>query len=762
MKISLNIAGREFSVGAEKKGVATQLFVTGQDGEGSNSGAQMSSAYQQSVWVYACVSAIAEQVAQIPFRFSRTNETPGRSRRRSYGEDIVEAGPVVELFNRPHPQLTRFQFWELVISWLQLRGEFFAAPVMDGGRVRQLVVLTPDQMQEVVRNNALMGWRYSGMGQESPLEAQAFLPEELVNDRLANPYDFWRGMSPMTVARLAASTDYASAKFQHGLMMNNADTGVIVTTDQQPAEDQRAAILAALRERKRKAGTADRPLFLWGGAKVEKPTLSATDMQFLENRKFNRQEICAVFKVPQEIIGFTEDANRSVGESARLNFIENRILPLCERLEAALAPLIQKMDPTLQGWFDIECLPIMQTARRSRFQSAQQAFGLGTPIDVCNEIFDLGLPDDLPHAGKSFLPFSIQEVGAETEMPGEDDVEDQDEDSGSTMEDDEPNPAKRFERLLKQVQQRAPDTTVLWQSHVASRRKLVSLFKAKTGKVLNDHRRLVLEQLAKQDVAKAFAEQKGLVDLVFDPQKFGAQLNAVLTDPFKNTLTTAATELAQEIQMDDPWSMPPETALDFIASRKQPIDDVGGTVRARLNTQLQAGLEAGETTSQLSDRVRVVFNEMSEAEAKRVAQTEVNLAYNFSRHEAMTAAGIGYKAWLSSHGPTVRPAHANAEAFYIDAPIPLDEPFLVGGEELMYPGDPSGSLGNIINCQCIQLAARKKGEDAKSITFEIQGAGTRTFAKSPSGEIKAAMQSTCSCAANASARRHGGVAMAKI
>ena len=81
-----------------------------------------------------------------------------------------------------------------------------------------------------------------------------------------------------------------------------------------------------------------------------------------------------------------------------------------------------------------------------------------------------------------------------------------------------------------------------------------------------------------------------------------------------------------------------------------------------------------------------------------------NIAGTIVLCEAMAAAGIELKSWLSSHGPNVRPAHAEAEQRYDSKPIPLDEPFLVDGEELMYPGDPSGSPGNIINCQCVQLA----------------------------------------------------------
>src|SRR3954453_7511519 len=112
--------------------------------------------------------------------------------------------------------------------------------------------------------------------------------------------------------------------------------------------------------RKRSAGTADRPMLLWGKVRLERAVPTNTDLQFLENRKFNRQEICAVFGVPQELLGFTEDANRSVSDSARLNFIENRIAPLCQRIEAAMDREVKRFGPQVQGFFDIDNLPIMQ------------------------------------------------------------------------------------------------------------------------------------------------------------------------------------------------------------------------------------------------------------------------------------------------------------------------------------------------------------------------------------------------------------------
>src|SRR3954447_1049551 len=72
-------------------------------------GPVLSNAYQQVVWVYRAINALAEQVSNIPFRFSITT---------SSGEQLITTGPLVDFYNHPHPQINRFQYWELRVIWL--------------------------------------------------------------------------------------------------------------------------------------------------------------------------------------------------------------------------------------------------------------------------------------------------------------------------------------------------------------------------------------------------------------------------------------------------------------------------------------------------------------------------------------------------------------------------------------------------------------------------------------------------------------------
>ena len=68
--------------------------------EAGTGGALLTNAYQQVVWVYRAINVLAEQIANIPFLFSRGER--GR-------ENLITSGPLHDFYNRPHAQINRFQ-----------------------------------------------------------------------------------------------------------------------------------------------------------------------------------------------------------------------------------------------------------------------------------------------------------------------------------------------------------------------------------------------------------------------------------------------------------------------------------------------------------------------------------------------------------------------------------------------------------------------------------------------------------------------------
>ncbi len=399
---------KNFNPGAGASG-----WLRGEGGPGAGFG----NVYEQVVWVYRAVNVLAEQVANIPFLFSAGER--GRER-------LITRGPLHDFYRRPGPHTDRFQYWELRVMWLLLRGECVRLPVFErdprapgGRRLTGVVMPDPARLRHIIRDHRLAGWEYSSPAPQGGRGTQVYLPEEVWFERLPNPFDTWRGLPPLQVAAAAARTDYSAAAFMRGVIENNGDIGTIIRSAEAVDPEQQDQIIEMLKARKRPPGLPDRPVFLPGTVDVIQPRLSSSDLQFLENRKFSRAEICAAFGVPEEILTSTDTAKYDVMEGARLNFIENRVGPLCARLEAAEEVTVRSLDPEACGWFDLDSLPIMQHARRARLAAAKTGFDMGIPVNELNRVLDLGFKP-LPWGERGYLPVALRATDAalEPSAPG--------------------------------------------------------------------------------------------------------------------------------------------------------------------------------------------------------------------------------------------------------------------------------------------------------------------------------------------------------
>ena len=127
--------------------------------------------------------------------------------------------------------------------------------------------------------------------------------------------------------------------------------------------------------------------------------------------------------------------------------------------------------------------------------------------------------------------------------------------------------------------------------------------------------------------------------------------------------------------------------------------------------------------------LRSQFNRYSTFQAERLVRTEATSAANFatlkSANTIFPAADM-MKEWVASFDDRTRSTHAEAGA---SDPVPQNEPFMVGGALMMYPGDPSGPASEVINCRCSIAPFPKETAQATGEITDINfglGGGTRT------------------------------------
>lgn len=109
----------------------------------------------------------------------------------------------------------------------------------------------------------------------------------------------------------------------------------------------------------------------------------------------------------------------------------------------------------------------------------------------------------------------------------------------------------------------------------------------------------------------------------------------------------------------------------------------------------QAGAE-GWSIAHLRNEIQNEIGFSNNYRAERIARTEIVAASNVGTMEGAKQCGIPVKkTWLPIVDKWSRPEH---EAMADHPAIPLDQPFNVGGELMMQPGE--GSAKNVINCRC--------------------------------------------------------------
>lgn len=142
----------------------------------------------------------------------------------------------------------------------------------------------------------------------------------------------------------------------------------------------------------------------------------------------------------------------------------------------------------------------------------------------------------------------------------------------------------------------------------------------------------------------------------------------------------------------------------ILANSGAKLTEITGTTFKQATMIIEAAVKESVTAG-LSERAagQLIRQRISEksavsvARSRVIARTEVHAASQAGVQMAAEEMDIpAKKEWISAQGDRTRDDHLDADG-QVRA---LQEAFIVGGEELMYPGDPSGSAEQVINCRC--------------------------------------------------------------
>ena len=141
-------------------------------------------------------------------------------------------------------------------------------------------------------------------------------------------------------------------------------------------------------------------------------------------------------------------------------------------------------------------------------------------------------------------------------------------------------------------------------------------------------------------------------------------------------ISKAGFQLAEELSLGIEV---PQTAMDrYLAenSFSKLTGDLEEVTKQRLRAAVSDAVSSGATVDEIVGAIESTMDNFGTVRAEMIAQTEINTAYNFGRHEIAAAAGMGEKAWITESGnPCVTCQNNEGEGW-----IPIGQAFSSGDQ----------------------------------------------------------------------------------
>ena len=343
-------------------------------------------------WVSSAVDAISEEVSEIELTLMRKKKT---------GEDeVVKQHPAIDLLHNPNRIYTKKTLAYRMQASMELWGEEFWLILANRGNKPAMILPLRAANMEVLPDseNYIKGYRY--------MTSQGYVdlpPEMVVHFKQYNPKSDIRGLSTLSKARIAADTDESASQYSRAFYENDARPGVILQYKGTLDEQQIARMKRQWDQEHRGAEKRDRVAVAQNGLEIKVMDVSQADMQFLEGRKFSRDELFAIFRVPKTAFGIVEDVNYSNGENTRETFasycIKPKMTAYVDGLNKFYLPLFGESDL----YFKFKSpVPENQEKKLAYYNSGLQNGWL-----TQNEIRRREGLDDIDGGDVTYLPFNL-------------------------------------------------------------------------------------------------------------------------------------------------------------------------------------------------------------------------------------------------------------------------------------------------------------------------------------------------------------------
>jgi len=298
-------------------------------------------------WVYICISRIAEAAALVPFKVMRRGEA----------EELQEVPnhPFEPLLRRPNDKFSQLELLESTFGFLELTGNaYWYLNVVDDGAGRgggvpvEIWPLRPDRVEIVPSDRQwIQGYVYHVNGAEVPLGR-----DEVVHFKRWHPLADYEGLSAIEAAGYVVEGDLQAQKWNVNFFKNNAVPSAIVGIKEHVSDADYDALVAQWAGQYKGVERAHKAAFIRGSDVTVTPLgLNPRDMEFLQLRRFNKEETFLLFGIP--LGKYSENATQANANVAERTFLNETLWPkLCRVAQKITAEVLPRYGEDLVGQFE--------------------------------------------------------------------------------------------------------------------------------------------------------------------------------------------------------------------------------------------------------------------------------------------------------------------------------------------------------------------------------------------------------------------------
>lgn len=627
--------------------------------------------YKASGWVYRSINMIAKNASCVPWHVVNSNT----------GEPVSHQ--LNDVLSNPNPEFSRQDFFELLISWQQLSGESYIKTIAVENRIVEMWPISPSRITPIA--STIAGELISGYEIEtengSRVRSSEFNKDNIISCRFIDPAEPMRGIGPLQAAAKAVDIDVDQMNFNKSAMQNRGVLEGIFAFKERIDNDVYQVTKQRIKEMfgRKKGGGNERDIGVIGSNAVyQRLSLTPAELDFLESRKFSREEIFIIFGIPLPLAGVSDSTTYNNITTARVIFWESTLVPILEDLKNSLNHYFKQYLPEgLEIDFDLSQIAVLRKDKKEQVEIAKLLSEIGVPVSHINELLTLGIPEypgwDQPVTQQS------KEVSTDENSRGLD--------ISNTADSTRRSNLAGSGVTLKKFEERSIEDEIALKEKLAVKHtpSIVSYFNAL-------HADVEIAMVENRDIAGVVSSHSDELQEVLSSTYIdvaGASYPSVLIAERSTEVLEFRASPELEARLEEVFLREQIILTDLALINKTTVESIIGV--------LIDGEREGKTIQQMQAAL-VDTGTFSPARALRIARTASGTAQSVGQLVAGEDAGARVKVWHRG-GFDSRRGHIarNGEEVPIDGRFSKQYP---GGIAPRYPLDHDTSAADRVNCTC--------------------------------------------------------------